>query len=50
MDTLKQMERDGEISQDEQKSQSDDIQKLTDGHISKIDEALETKETEIMQV
>ena len=50
MDTLKQMERDGEISQDEQKNQSDDIQKLTDGHISKIDEALETKETEIMQV
>jgi ribosome recycling factor len=50
MDTLKQMERDGEISQDEQKSQSEDIQKLTDDHISKIDKALETKETEIMQV
>ncbi|MBO88878.1 MAG: ribosome recycling factor [Rickettsiales bacterium] len=50
MDTLKQMERDGEISQDEQKIQSEDIQKVTDGHISKIDEALELKETEIMQV
>ena len=50
MDTLKQMERDGEISQDEQKIQSEDIQKLTDDHISKIDKALETKETEIMQV
>lgn len=50
MDTLKQMERDGEISQDEQKSQSDDIQKLTDSRIAKIDEALETKEAEIMQV
>ena len=50
MDTLKQMERDGEISQDEQKTQSEDIQKLTDGVISKIDKSLEIKETEIMQV
>ena len=50
MDTLKQMERDGEISQDEQKIQSEDIQKLTDGFISKIDKSLEIKETEIMQV
>ena len=50
MDTLKQMERDGEISQDEQKSQSEEIQKLTDAQISKIDAALESKETEIMQV
>jgi ribosome recycling factor len=50
MDTLKQMERDGEISQDEQKLQSEDIQKLTDAQISKIDATLESKETEIMQV
>ncbi|MBT5496385.1 MAG: ribosome recycling factor [Alphaproteobacteria bacterium] len=50
MDTLKQMERDGEISQDEQKSQSEEIQKLTDAQISKIDAMLEAKETEIMQV
>jgi ribosome recycling factor len=50
MDTLKQMERDGETSQDEQKLQSDEIQKLTDAYISKIDTALETKEAEIMQV
>ena len=50
MDTLKQMERDGEISQDEQKLQSEDIQKLTDTQISKIDATLESKETEIMQV
>jgi ribosome recycling factor len=50
MDTLKQMERDGEISKDEHKSQSEDIQKLTDSHISMIDEALASKEVEIMQV
>ena len=40
MDTLKQMERDGEISQDDQKSQVDEIQKLTDEHITLIDESL----------
>ena len=50
MDTLKQMERDSEISQDDYKAQADEIQKLTDAHIEKIDEALATKELEIMQV
>lgn len=50
MDTLKQMERDGEISQDDQKAQADEIQKLTDDHISLIDESLAAKEAEIMQV
>lgn len=50
MDQLKKGEKDGEISQDEQKSLSDDVQKLTDDYISKIDEALSQKETEIRQV
>ena len=47
---LKKGEKDGEISQDEQKSLSDDVQKLTDDYISKIDEALSQKEAEIRQV
>jgi len=50
MDQLKKGEKDGEISQDEQKSLSDDVQKLTDYYISKIDEALSQKEAEIRQV
>jgi ribosome recycling factor len=50
MDQLKKGEKDGEISQDEQKSLSDDVQKLTDEYISKIDEALSQKEAEIRQV
>ncbi len=50
MDTLKLMERDGEISKDDQKSQADEIQKMTDEHITLIDESLATKEAEIMQV
>ncbi|MEL6662009.1 MAG: ribosome recycling factor [Pseudomonadota bacterium] len=50
MDALKKMEKDGEISEDEQRGLSDDVQKLTDQHISRIDEALKGKEAEIMQV
>ena len=50
MDTLKRMERDGDISQDEHKARSAEIQTMTDEHIAKIDEALANKETEIMQV
>lgn len=50
MDSLKKMEKDGEISQDEQKSFEGDVQKLTDDFIEKIDEALKAKEAEIMQV
>ena len=50
MDQLKKGEKDGEISQDEQKSLSDDVQKLTDNYVEKIDEALSQKEAEIRQV
>ncbi len=50
MDMLKQMEKDGDLSQDEQHLWSDEVQGLTDGHIKTIDELLHNKETEIMQV
>ena len=50
MDQLKKGEKDGEISQDEQKVLSDDVQKLTDDYVKKIDEALSQKEAEIRQV
>jgi ribosome recycling factor len=50
MDKLKRMEREGEISQDEQHAWGDDLQKLTDECIKEMDEALATKEKEIMQV
>ena len=50
MDNLKKMEKDGEISEDEHRLWSDEIQELTDGHIKSIDEALSQKEEEIMQV
>jgi len=50
MDSLKKMEKDGEISQDEQKSFEGDVQKLTDDFITRIDDSLKAKDEEIMQV
>lgn len=50
MDTLKKMEKDGDISKDEQKGSEGNVQKLTDTFIGRIDEALKAKEVEIMQV
>lgn len=50
MDSLKKMEKDGEISQDEQKHLESDVQKLTDKYIARVDDALKAKEVEIMQV
>lgn len=38
------------VGEDEQKRLSEDVQKLTDNTIKKVDEALSTKEAEIMQV
>ena len=50
IDMLKKMEKDGDISQDEQRAWADEIQKLTDDSIKAIDESVASKETEILQV
>ena len=50
MDALKKQEKDGEIGEDEHRAWADDVQKLTDRFIARIDEALKAKEAEIMQV
>lgn len=50
MDTIKRLEKDHEISQDEQKAYSDKIQDLTDEMVKEIDHLTEAKEKEIMQV
>ncbi|WP_193178288.1 ribosome recycling factor [Oricola nitratireducens] len=50
METLKRLEKDGEISQDDSRTKSDDVQKQTDQTISRIDSLLAEKESEIMQV
>ena len=50
MDDLKRAEKDSIITQDEQKKMEGEVQKITDEHVARIDEALKTKEQEIMQV
>ncbi len=50
MDQVKKAKNANDISEDDQKLYSDEIQEMTDGAIAKIDEALGTKEKEIMQV
>ena len=50
MDQLKKAEKDGEISEDQSRGLADDVQKMTDTHIARIDEVLKNKEAEIMQV
>lgn len=50
MEALKAMEKDGDISQDEHKRMSTQVQEATDKEIDKIDTALAAKEQEIMQV
>lgn len=50
MELFKKMEKDKEISEDEQHRLSDDAQSLTDDFIKKIDEHLATKQKEITSV
>jgi ribosome recycling factor len=47
---LKRAEKDGAISQDEEKKLHGEVQKFTDDAIKRIDDALHVKEQEIMQV
>jgi len=50
MDELKKAEKDGDISEDAQHEYSDEVQKLTDDYVGKMDDALAKKEEEILQV
>lgn len=49
-DTLKKMLKDKEISEDMERGGLEDVQKLTNDYISKIDELAKNKEQEIMKV
>jgi ribosome recycling factor len=50
MENLKKMEKDGDLNEDDHHLWSDEVQQLTDRTITKIDEALVTKDEEIKQV
>ncbi|MEL6211916.1 MAG: ribosome recycling factor, partial [Pseudomonadota bacterium] len=49
MDQIKKGKADG-LSEDDQKLWETEVQEMTDGYISQVDQALETKQAEIMQV
>lgn len=49
-EALKNLEKDKEINEDDLKKSHDEVQKLTDSYIKKVDEKLEHKEKEIMEV
>lgn len=50
MDHVKSLEKKGDLSEDDSHRLADDIQKITDDAIKKIDETLVQKEKEIMSV
>ncbi|MNV80584.1 Ribosome-recycling factor [compost metagenome] len=50
MDALKKAEKDGDLSQDDARVQSDLVQKATDAAVADIDQVVAAKEAEIMQV
>ncbi len=50
MDELKSLEKAKEINEDEHKHLGEEVQKLTDTYVKKVDELLEHKEKEIMEV
>ena len=50
MDSIKKMEKAGDISEDDLKQGEENIQKITDKMIEKVDKAIETKTKEIMTV
>ena len=50
MDQIKKAEKDSEISQDEAKDLSAEVQTITDKYVKLVDETLEVKEGEIRQV
>ena len=50
MESLKKMEKDGELSEDDHHFWGDEVQQLTDRAITKIDETLATKDEDIKRV
>jgi len=49
-DQLKSLKKDNDISEDELFTYQDDVQKVTDKYIEKVDSVLSMKETEIMEI
>jgi ribosome recycling factor len=50
MHDLKELVRDGEVGDDEERRAEDRLQKITDEHVHRVDDLLKRKEEEIMEV
>lgn len=50
IDEVKKRQKDGDIPEDDAHKLSDQIQKITDEHVEKVDEVFKAKEAEIMEV
>jgi len=50
IDSIKKAQKDGDLTEDDQKHGEKEIQTLTDQYTDKVDKALESKEAEIMKV
>lgn len=50
MHDLKELARDGDVGDDDERRAEDKLQKLTDEHVHRVDELLKRKEEEIMEV
>lgn len=50
VEQLKKSEKSGNLTEDDRKTGEQDIQKLTDSHVKKVDELLAAKERDILEV
>jgi len=50
MDSLKKMEKNNDISKDQHHDHADEVQKLTDEFIKKVDATVKAKEEEILTI
>ncbi len=49
-DKIKKLEKDKEITEDESKKAHDEVQKITDTYVDKVDSLVKDKEAELMKV
>ncbi|MEA2017570.1 MAG: ribosome recycling factor [Campylobacterota bacterium] len=49
-DKVKKLEKDKELTKDESKAGQDEVQKITDGYVSKADDMYKAKDSEIMKI
>lgn len=49
-DEIKHRQKDGELSEDDSRREQDDVQKLTNQYVERVDELLKRKEAEVLEV